>query len=101
MPDHSSLLVVNLGLAPYGETLELMRKLAQGQTGKARSPGAFPLRAQARVHHGPEGPKKATFWPPRRACWSKRDFEVHNIERGGLITYHGPGPAGGLSRFCT
>jgi len=81
--------LIELGLTPYGEALELQRRLAA-------------LRVEGRVgdlllllEHPPvitlgRAGKRAHLLVPESSL-SARGIEFFNVERGGDITYHGPG----------
>ena len=84
-----SLLVVNLGLAPYGETLELMRGLAWAKKERT-TPQVLFLCEHRPVFTMGRRAQESDLLAPRETL-VQMGFEVHNIERGGLITYHGPG----------
>jgi len=78
------------GLTDYGEALALQRELA-----RARIDGRLPDDTLILLEHG------RVITLGRGAEWSnivasaesleRRGFEVHEIERGGDVTYHGPG----------
>jgi len=81
--------LIELGLTPYGEALQLQRRLAA-------------LRVEGRVgdlllllEHPPvitlgRGGQHAHLLVPKSSL-SARGIEFCNVERGGDITYHGPG----------
>jgi len=81
--------LIELGLTPYGEALELQRRLAA-------------LRVEGRVgdlllllEHPPvitlgRAGKRAHLLVPESSL-AARGIEFFNVERGGDITYHGPG----------
>jgi len=81
--------LIELGLTPYGEALELQRRLAA-------------LRVEGRVgdlllllEHPPvitlgRGGERAHLLGPESSL-AARGIEFFNVERGGDITYHGPG----------
>jgi lipoyl(octanoyl) transferase len=78
------------GLTPYGAALELQRRLA-----RARQSGALPedvliLLQHPRVITLGRGARSANIVAPLAAL-AERGVEVHEIERGGDVTYHGPG----------
>ena len=83
--------LLKLGRRPYTETLELMRALATGKT-DPDAPDVLIL-----VEHNPvmtmgRRSKETDLLLPEDE-YARRGIEVHRIERGGLITYHGPGQA--------
>jgi lipoate-protein ligase B len=84
------LLVANLGRQPYGETLELQRRLC-----RARQSGALAEDLLLLVEHGPvvtlgRG-TKPTSLPLSPDALRERGIEVFEVERGGDVTFHGPG----------
>lgn len=84
------LLVADLGRRAYGEALELQRAAA-----KARLAGALDEDLLLLVEHPPvitlgRG-TKATSLPLTADALRARGVEVHEVERGGDVTFHGPG----------
>src|SRR5262245_28716452 len=86
--DH--LTVWDLGRQPYGEVLELQRRLC-----RQRVAGELEHDLVLLVEHDPvvtlgRG-TKATSIPIAPADLERRGIPVFEIERGGDVTYHGPG----------
>jgi len=84
------LLVAELGRRPYGEVLELQRRLC-----RARQTGEVTEDLLLLVEHGPvvtlgRG-TKATSLPLTPERIRDRGVEVFEVERGGDVTFHGPG----------
>lgn len=84
------LLVAPLGLRPYTEVLDLQRELA-----RARISGELGQDLLLLVEHPPvvtlgRSAKEKHLIVPRGAL-AARGVEVHEIERGGDVTFHGPG----------
>ena len=84
------LLVASLGLRPYGEALHLQRELA-----RARIRGELAQDLLLLVEHPPvvtlgRSAKEMHLIVPRAAL-AARGVEVHEVERGGDVTFHGPG----------
>lgn len=81
--------LLNLGLIAYPEGLDLMRRLAEL---KRRGPGPQVLLL---VEHAPvltmgrRAVESDILAPPE--LLARQGIAVHRVERGGLITYHGPG----------
>lgn len=82
--------VVRLGAMPYGEALELQRAAA-----RARITGAIAQDVLLLVEHAPvvtmgrtANQQNLTASP---ALLAQRGVELFEVERGGDITYHGPG----------
>jgi lipoate-protein ligase B len=82
-------LLLDLPVLPYGEVLELMRGLVA-----AKVAGDLP-EILILVEHQPvltmgrrsaEGDLKVS-----RTCLLERGIDLYQVERGGLLTYHGPG----------
>jgi lipoyl(octanoyl) transferase len=84
------LFVCDLGLLPYAEGLALQRAVA-----RARIAGAIAEDVLLLVEHPPvftlgRGTKASSLPLPADALRA-RGIEVHEIERGGDVTFHGPG----------
>ncbi len=84
------LFAVALGRVPYAEALELQRAAA-----RARIAGALGEDVLLLVEHPPVftlgRSTKATSLPLAPEALRARGVEVHEIERGGDVTFHGPG----------
>jgi lipoate-protein ligase B len=84
------LLVSNLGVMPYGEALVLQRAVA-----RARISGAFDEDLLLLVEHPPvvtmgrSSKEKHLLASP--ALLASRGVDLHEVERGGDVTFHGPG----------
>jgi lipoate-protein ligase B len=79
-----------LGRRPYVEVLELQRELC-----RRRADGAQPHDVLLLVEHDPvftlgRGTCPASL-PSPVAALTARGAEVHEVERGGDVTFHGPG----------
>ena len=90
MNSSRELWVANLGLRPYAEALELQRDLA-----RARIAGEIAQDVLLLVEHPPvvtlgrlakEGNLLLT-----RSALTARGVQVYEVERGGDVTFHGPG----------
>ena len=84
------LLVARLGLVPYAEALELQRSVA-----RARIAGEVGEDVLLLVEHPPvvtlgRTAKRGNLVVSPEAL-AARGIELHEIERGGDVTYHGPG----------
>jgi len=84
------LLVVGLGRQPYGEALELQRRIARGRIEKE-----IPRDVLLLVEHPPvvtlgRGSQPAHLPVPREHLTSQ-GIDLFDIERGGDVTFHGPG----------
>ena len=82
--------VVDLGHRPYLEVLELQRTLCRERMAGERQRDLLLL-----VEHEPvitlgRGTREASL-PVTRAELARRGFTVAEVERGGDVTYHGPG----------
>jgi len=90
MPDARELWVVDLGRRAYGDVLELQRAAA-----RARIDGSLPQDALLLVEHNPvvtlgRSSKDAHLLADREAL-AARGVELFEVERGGDVTFHGPG----------
>jgi lipoyl(octanoyl) transferase len=93
-----SISVVDLGTQPYGEVLELQRRLC-----RARLEGRFDHDLLLLVEHPPvitlgRG-TKATSLPLSPAMLQNQGLEVFEVERGGDVTLHAPGQLVGYPIF--
>jgi lipoate-protein ligase B len=84
------LLVADLGLRPYAEVLELQRDLA-----RARISGELAQDLLLLVEHPPvvtlgRSAKEQHLVVPRELL-AHRGVELFEVERGGDVTFHGPG----------
>jgi lipoyl(octanoyl) transferase len=90
--------VVALGRMPYGEALALQRDLAA-----RRIAGTLPTDLLLLVEHPPVITLGRGFHPEHLstplAALEARGIEVHDIERGGDVTFHGPGQLVGYPIF--
>ena len=91
-------MVHDLGRQPYGPVLELQRELA-----RQRADGAISEDLLLLVEHEPvitlgRG-ARAESLPLAAAELVRRGIEVHEVERGGDVTYHGPGQLVGYPIF--
>ena len=82
--------LVDLGRRPYGEVLELQRDLC-----RRRIAGEVPHDVLLLVEHDPvitlgRGTHPESL-PVPRAELERRGIPVFEVERGGDVTYHGPG----------
>jgi lipoyl(octanoyl) transferase len=90
--------VVGLGRMPYGEALHLQRDLAQ-----RRLDGALRQDLLLLVEHPPvvtlgRGSRTEHLVAPREFL-EARGVELYEVERGGDVTYHGPGQLVGYPIF--
>jgi lipoate-protein ligase B len=90
MSSSRELYISNLGLRPYAEVLELQRELA-----RARIAGELAQDLLLLVEHLPvvtlgRSAKEQHLVVPRGAL-AERGVELYEVERGGDVTFHGPG----------
>ncbi len=93
-----TLAVAELGRVPYGDALALQRRLADD-----RIAGTLPHDTLLLLEHPPvitlgRGTRDSSLPIPVDAL-RRRGIEVHEIERGGDVTYHGPGQLVGYPIF--
>jgi lipoate-protein ligase B len=92
------LLVRDLGRQPYAPVLELQRKLAlQRLTGELTDDLLLLVEHEPVVTLG-RGTRSGSL-PLPRAELVRRGVEVHEVERGGDVTFHGPGQLVGYPIF--
>jgi len=84
-----TLAVRNLGVVPYADALALQRQLAEERIA-GRIPDTLLLLEHPSVITLGRG-TKATSLPLDADALRRRGIEVFEIERGGDVTYHGPG----------
>jgi lipoyl(octanoyl) transferase len=78
------------GLTNYGEALELQRRLARARVDKLQLEDLLLLLEHPRVITLGRGSSESNVLASADAL-SKLGVSVHEIERGGDVTYHGPG----------
>jgi lipoyl(octanoyl) transferase len=83
--------IAHLGLRPYGEVLEIQRAVAA-----ARIAGEIPQDVLILVEHPPvvtmgRGSREPSHLVASPALLEARGVELFDVERGGDITFHGPG----------
>src|SRR3990172_1026555 len=81
--------LIELGLTRYGEALELQRRLAALRVEDLVGDLLLLLEHPAVITLG-RGGERAHLLVPESSI-SARGIEFFNVERGGDITYHGPG----------
>ena len=81
--------VRDLGVMPYGEALELQRRLAEDRIAQ-RIPDTLLLVEHPAVITLGRGTKQTSL-PIDPEALRARGIDVFEIERGGDVTYHGPG----------
>lgn len=89
--------IVGLGRMTYAEALDLQRALAQ-----QRIDGTVDRDLLLLVEHNPVitvGRSTVTNLPLPAAALSERGVEVFDVERGGDVTFHGPGQLVGYPIF--
>src|SRR5512144_15223 len=89
-PSLRQLWVVRLGSMPYGDALELQRAAA-----RARITAAIPQALLLLVEHEPVVTMGRTAKQQNLTASAElladRGVQVFEVERGGDVTYHGPG----------
>lgn len=94
----NELLVLGIGRMPYGEALDLQRDLAH-----ARIAGALDRDVLLLVEHPPVvtlgRSSRAEHLRVPREHLAARGVEIYEIERGGDVTFHGPGQLVGYTIF--
>jgi lipoyl(octanoyl) transferase len=86
----NELWVVDLGMMEYGAALELQHRLVAAKKSGALNPNLLLLLEHpAVITLGRRGEDSNIVATPETL--TERGIEVHRIERGGDVTYHGPG----------
>jgi lipoate-protein ligase B len=81
---------IDLGRRPYGEVLELQRELARRRAaGTIRDDLLLLVEHQPVITLGRGTRPESLPLPPEELV--RRGIAVHEVERGGDVTYHGPG----------
>lgn len=86
MPD---VVVIRAGLVPYCEAAELQRQLAAARQAEEIPDQLLLLEHPPVFTRGRRTP--ADHLPMGDAWYRERGVEVHETDRGGQVTYHGPG----------
>ena len=81
--------VHNLGMVPYQQAWDLQNKLAAEIHAGARPPTLLLLEHPHTYTFGRSGDAKNLLWD--EIVLADKGIEVHWVDRGGDITYHGPG----------
>ena len=84
------LLVVDLGRAEYGDVLALQRELCQARVRAEADTDLLLLVEHPDVVTLGRGTKRSSL-PLDEATLRGQGYAVYDIERGGDVTYHGPG----------
>lgn len=92
-----TLSILDLGFSPYGETLELQRKLVKSRE-KGEIQDLLILVEHNHVYTLGRGGKESNLLLNKESL-KKKGIEFFEIERGGDITYHGPGQLVGYPIF--
>jgi lipoyl(octanoyl) transferase len=94
MPDERALWVARLGTVPYAEALELQRSAARARIA-GDAPGGIPEDLLLLVEHPPVvtlgRSSKDRHLVASPELLAARGVELHEVERGGDVTFHGPG----------
>jgi len=85
----SEVKLLKLGLTPYPEGLELMRRLAALKQQRPAPQVLMLLEHEPVLTMGRRATDSDILAPPE--LLERQGIAVHRVERGGLITYHGPG----------
>ncbi|UCF18779.1 MAG: lipoyl(octanoyl) transferase LipB [Gemmatimonadota bacterium] len=78
------------GLTDYGEALALQRRLARQRVAGQLEADILLLLEHGRVITLGRGARKSNITVPTEFL-ERKGIEVHEVERGGDVTYHGPG----------
>jgi len=82
--------VVDLGLIPYGEALDMQRRLVAAKIADRETPDVlFVLEHPPVITLGRNARAENIVTP--RATLEAMGFDIFHVERGGDVTYHGPG----------
>ncbi|MEJ2011557.1 MAG: lipoyl(octanoyl) transferase LipB [Anaerolineales bacterium] len=94
---HLGLEVHWMGLIPYDDARRLQEDLAQEIADGARGPTVLMLEHPHVYTFGRRGQEANLLWDP--AELKRRGLEIRWIDRGGDVTYHGPGQLVGYPLF--
>ncbi|MCZ6753732.1 MAG: lipoyl(octanoyl) transferase LipB [Gemmatimonadetes bacterium] len=86
----TSLLTVNLGRCGYGDVLALQRELCQARLHGGADSDVLLLVEHPDVITLGRGTQPSSL-PHDPSALRRLGYQVHEIERGGDVTYHGPG----------
>lgn len=89
-PATGTLLVANLGVIPYGDALELQRAAARARLDKRLAHDLLLLVEHPPVVTTGRSTKDGNLLLGRDAL-AARGIELFDVERGGDVTFHGPG----------
>jgi lipoyl(octanoyl) transferase len=81
--------VEHLGCVPYAEAWHLQRRVHTDVACGRRPPTLFLLEHPRTITLGRSGDRSHLLFPDE--FYRSRGIDVHNVERGGKATYHGPG----------
>jgi lipoyl(octanoyl) transferase len=93
-----TLAVADLGTIPYGDALSLQRRLADDRLAGRQASDLLLLLEHPPVVTLGRG-TRATSLPLDPESLRRRGIEVFEVERGGDVTYHGPGQLVGYPIF--
>ena len=84
-----NLQVLDLGLTDYEQAWKLQDKYAAQIAAGARPPTLLLLEHPHTFTFGRKGHAENLLWPPEEL--QRRGVSIHWVDRGGDVTYHGPG----------
>lgn len=87
----------DLGLVPYGEAWAYQKRVHREVVAGNRPPHPPPPGAPQGHHLRPEGHGENLLFP--ESWYRENGFELYWVERGGDVTYHGPGQLVGYPIF--
>jgi lipoyl(octanoyl) transferase len=87
--EHSLCHTIKLGLIPYNTARDLQVRFAKEIAAGFRPPTLLLLEHPHMFTFGRRGEEQNLLWSAEEL--RERDVEIHRIDRGGDVTYHGPG----------